>query len=97
MTMRYAHLAPTALLKGAQLLEQGVTYEVRTHARDSHHVIVDSLRQRTAVHGSATHDGGLVPGMLGDVAGVRMRSIAGEMGDGESVEPTGDGASVNPI
>jgi len=97
MTMRYAHLAPTALLKGAQLLEQGVTYEVRTHARDSHHVIVDSLRQRTAVHGSATHDGGLVPGMLGDVAHAGVRSAAREMGDGESVEPTGDGASVNPV
>lgn len=74
MTMRYAHLAPTALLKGAQLLEQGVTYEVRTRACDSHHVIADRLRSRTGVPAATTDGTGLVSGVLSDTA---VRSVPG--------------------
>ena len=71
MTMRYAHLAPTALLKGAQLLEQGVTYEVRNHRSTR---IVDGMRQRTGVPTATTDGTGLVSGVLSDTA---VRSVPG--------------------
>lgn len=71
MTMRYAHLSPTALLKGAQLLEQEVPHETpftgNIDALYPHSVCGEQMpRVRGAEHSSASAielESAIVPGV----------------------------------
>mgnify|MGYP000913997348 CR=1 FL=1 len=100
MTMRYAHLSPTALLKGAALLEQEeVSHE--TH-NSSHSVVTDSVRSgsmpgvRGAEHPPAsTTERAVVQAMCATTPTRTLQPNGGQVGDGGPITQAGDAERAN--
>ena len=92
MTMRYAHLCPTALLKGAALLEQGRCND-DTLDTGGGVAIDDGVRDRS-MPGVWRAFNTLTPDECPTVPGVPANSPAGDVQpDGSAVD---DGGSVEP-
>lgn len=97
MTMRYAHLSPTALLKGAALLEQGVSHEMYNPCVDV--PVVGGVRSeplprmRGAEYTGSTcpeQQPSTVPGVCANTSTGHLPAVSASMGDGGPVDAVGD-------
>lgn len=100
MTMRYAHLSPTALLKGAALLEQEeVSHETR---HSSHFTVTDSVRsgsvpgvRGTEYSSPAPTERAVVQAMCATTPTRTMQHDGGQMGVRGPITPVGDAECSN--
>ena len=91
MTMRYAHLCPSALLAGKTILER------RRQREASNHNINDAVnggvrngsvpRMRRTEHSTPANERGAVPGMSDETADRNLQRDGESVDDGGSVEP----------
>jgi len=100
MTMRYAHLSPTALLKGAALLEQEeVSHETRN---SSHFTVTDSVRSGSVpgVWGAEYSsppptERAVVQAMCATTSARTLQPNGGQMDDGGPAAQAGDAERAN--